>query len=167
MRCGRRSRCCLPGWTPFHRARRAIGCATNLEVPEGASLDLCASARSVTDTLAPFAHARGVSLSLSVPDTPVMACASPEGVEMALVNLVENAALHGGTGAVDITVSAAPFIEVRDHGPSLPPGAQGRLFEPFWRGPGAVPCGAQLGLTIAERLQRAQGGAVEMRTAAG
>lgn len=138
-----------------------------LEVPEGASLDLRAPARTVTASLAPFAHARGVALSLSVPDVPVLASASAEGVEVALANLVENAVLHGGVGAVEVTVGAGPTIEVRDHGPGLPPGAQGRLLEPFWRGPGAAPGGAGLGLAIVDRLQRAQGGAVEMRTAPG
>lgn len=135
-----------------------------LDVPDGTALDLRRSAETVTSALAPFAYSKGIELSLAPSDDPVMVRADAEGVEVALSNLVENAILHGRAGPVEIFVGPGPVLRVRDHGPGLPPGAQDHLFEPFWRGPGAVPGGAGLGLAIVDRLQRAQGGEVEVRT---
>ena len=134
-----------------------------LIAPSDAALDLRDPAAAVTAALAPFAYGKGVNLSLSVPDAPVMARANREGVELALSNLIENAVLHGGPGAVAITVGPGETVSVRDQGPGLPKGAQAMVFEPFWRGPGAVAGGTGLGLAIVERLQRAQGGAIAVR----
>lgn len=127
--------------------------------------DLRKPVETVATALAPFAYERGVDLALDLSAVPVMAVADAEGVEVALTNLVENAVLHGRPGPVEITVGPAPVVIVRDHGPGLPEGAEGRLFNPFWRGPEAVPGGAGLGLAIVERVQRAQGGSVEARNA--
>jgi two-component system OmpR family sensor kinase len=125
-----------------------------------AALDLRDPAAAVTAALAPFAYAKGVELSLSKPDAPVTARANREGVELALTNLMENAVLHGGRGVVEIMVGPGPTLSVRDHGPGLPDGVGTKVFEPFWRAPGAVAGGTGLGLAIVDRLQRAQGGAV-------
>lgn len=135
-----------------------------LEVPEGTAVDLRQIAETVTAALAPFAYSKGVELSLVLSDAPAMAHADTEGVEVALSNLVENAILHGGTGPVEIFAGPGPLLRVRDHGPGLQPDMQDHLFEPFWRGPDAVPGGAGLGLAIVDRLQRAQSGGVEVRT---
>lgn len=134
-----------------------------LDVPDGTAVDLRHIAETVAAALAPFAYSRKIELSLALSDDPVMVRADAEGVEVALSNLVENAILHGRIGPVEISVGPGPVLRVRDHGPGLPPGAQGHLFEPFWRGPDAVPGGAGLGLAIVDRLQRAQGGEVEIR----
>lgn len=134
---------------------------------EIAPVDLRPAVEAVTAALAPFAYARGVELALDAGPGPVVALADTEAVELALTNLVENAVLHGGQGPVEITVGPDAVVAVRDHGPGLPASAQQRLFEPFWRGPGAVPGGAGLGLAIVERVQRAQGGTVDVRTAPG
>lgn len=144
----------------------ASGRADGLAVADSARADLAAIAQTVTAALAPFAYGRGIELSLALPPAPVIAFADPDGVEVALSNLVENAILHAGTGPVEINVGPGAVVAVRDFGPGLPPGARPRLFEPFWRGEGAAPGGAGLGLAIVERLQRAQGGSVEARAAA-
>ena len=133
-----------------------------LEVPDDNAHDLCGSAKVVTTALAPFAYGKGVELALSLPDAPIMVRANAEAVELALANLIENAVLHGGHGLVEISVEPGPRLVVRDRGPGLPPGAQSRVFQPFWRGPDAVPGGSGLGLAIVDRVQRAQGGSVEV-----
>ena len=68
---------------------------------------------------------------------------------------------------MDITVGPGAVLSVRDRGPGLPEDAARSLFDPFWRGPGAAPGGAGLGLAIVARVQRAQGGTVEARNAQG
>lgn len=132
-----------------------------------AALDLRDPAGAVVAALAPFAYGKGVELSLTMPELPVSARAGREGVELALSNLIENAVLHGGPGAVEITIGPGPNISVRDHGPGLPDGARLKVFEPFWRAPGAVPGGTGLGLAIVDRLQRAQGGTLSVRSPQG
>jgi two-component system OmpR family sensor kinase len=135
-----------------------------LTAPADAALDLREPAEAVTAALAPFAYGKGAELSLSMPDVPVLVRANREGVELALSNLIENAVLHGGPGVIDITVGPGPTVSVRDHGPGLPDDEQAKVFEPFWRAPGAVVGGTGLGLAIVDRLQRAQGGAVTFRS---
>jgi len=140
--------------------------ADRMELRADARLDLRGVAQDVVATLAPFAHAKGVELALEQPEAPVLARADTEAVETALSNLIENAILHGGPGLVEITVSAGtaeggPQIAVRDFGAGFAPGNAEAMFTPFWRGPGAVPGGAGLGLAIVERVQRGQGGSVD------
>jgi two-component system OmpR family sensor kinase len=130
-----------------------------------ADLDLRLPAEAVTSALAPFAYEHGVTLSLDIPDEAALANADREAVELALSNLVENAILHGGAGAVEITVRPDHAITVRDQGPGLGPDDVATIFAPFWRGAGAPPGGAGLGLAIVARVQKAQGGTVEARNA--
>ena len=141
--------------------------AERLDVDGEAVVDLGSVARAVVARLAPFAYARGAELALDAPEGPVMALADTEGVEVALSNLVENAVLHGGAGPVRITVGPGPSIRVRDQGPGLPPGAGEAAFTPFWRGKGAPPGGAGLGLSIVERIQCGRGGAIEAQAPEG
>ncbi|WP_227288098.1 HAMP domain-containing sensor histidine kinase [Boseongicola sp. H5] len=135
-----------------------------VDVPQDAAIDLSEVAETVVAGLAPFAHAKGVDLALSLPESRALANADAESVEVALSNLVENAILHGGPGPVEITVGPAPVIVVRDHGPGVSRASTTELFKPFWRGPDAAPGGAGLGLAIVDRLQRAQGGKIEVQT---
>jgi two-component system OmpR family sensor kinase len=147
--------------------RQVLAASRADAAPETAPLDLRGPVEAVVAALAPFAWEKGCDLSLGLAPDPVMARADAEGVEVAVTNLVENAILHGGAGPVEIAVGPGPEVSVRDHGPGLPEGAEERLFDPFWRGPGAVPGGAGLGLAIVARLQRAQGGSVAARNAPG
>ena len=61
-------------------------------------------------------------------------------------------------------------LTVRDHGPGLERGAEGQVFERFWRqekaghGDGA---GSGLGLAIVAAIAKAHGGRVEAANAAG
>lgn len=134
---------------------------------DGARLDLRTPVEATTSALAPFAYERGVELSLHLPDTPAIACADHEAVDLALTNLIENAILHGGAGSVEIKVGPGPVAKVTDSGPGLPEDAGDKLFDPFWRAQGATPGGTGLGLAIVDRVQRAQGGTVEARNAPG
>lgn len=84
----------------------------------------------------------------------------------ALVNLVENALKYSPPGEsvllqVARTSSTIEFA-VHDRGPGVPPEERQRIFEPFYRAPGALPDvgGAGLGLAIARRLAVEQGGDV-------
>jgi two-component system sensor histidine kinase KdpD len=95
-------------------------------------------------------------------------------VEQVLVNLLENAARYTPPGSpVEIAVrEAGPSVEIRiaDHGPGLPPGAEERVFEKFFRGSGARPDGRRgvgLGLAIGRGIVEAHGGRIAARNRPG
>jgi two-component system sensor histidine kinase KdpD len=83
----------------------------------------------------------------------------------ALVNLLENALKYSPPGSpVDVSVAregSRLALRVRDRGPGVPAHEQERIFEPFFRGgTHHADGGVGLGLPIARRLARAQGGDV-------
>jgi two-component system sensor histidine kinase KdpD len=81
-----------------------------------------------------------------------------------LANIVDNAVKYSPPGSpIDIVASRSDGeleIQVSDRGFGVPPSEAGRIFEPFYRAPGAPPDvgGSGLGLAIARGLAAAQGG---------
>jgi len=88
---------------------------------------------------------------------------SPRLLRRMLRNLLENARRHGG-GPVDVEVrrvaAGVAEVDVLDRGPGVPPDLAERIFEPFFRLPGAPDGGAGLGLSIARQVARRHGGDV-------
>ncbi|WP_233589999.1 ATP-binding protein [Acidovorax sp. FJL06] len=88
-----------------------------------------------------------------------------------LDNLVGNAVRYGGSAEVTLRDAAdALTIEVRDHGPGLPPEELERVMEPFYRVEASrnrQSGGAGLGLTIASDIVRRHGGQLVLRNAEG
>ncbi|MFC4062590.1 sensor histidine kinase [Planomonospora corallina] len=88
--------------------------------------------------------------------------ADPARLEQILINLLTNAVRHGEP-PITVTVRPAPgamvAIDVRDHGPGVPPGRRQALFSRF-SGTDAAPGSVGLGLWIARELARAHGGDV-------
>ncbi|HWH00844.1 MAG TPA: HAMP domain-containing sensor histidine kinase [Pilimelia sp.] len=120
-----------------------------LDLAEVALADLV---RDVLDQL----NAPDVQVALA-PDVTVTA--DRERLEQILVNLVSNARRHGAP-PVELRAEAVGDtvrIQVRDHGPGLPPALRDRAFSRFAAGhsdAGSV----GLGLWIARELARAHGG---------
>ena len=88
---------------------------------------------------------------------------NPRLLRRMLRNLLENALRHGG-GPVEVEVRRGPAggaeVDVLDRGPGVPPDLSDRVFEPFFRLPGAADGGAGLGLSIARQVARRHGGDV-------
>jgi signal transduction histidine kinase len=93
------------------------------------------------DSVWPLARQREQTLSPSVPDDPVCALVDPELLERAIVNLVVNAVKYGSwSGQVALTLSATSshaVFTIRDDGPGVPVEDLERIFERFYRSPGA------------------------------
>jgi signal transduction histidine kinase len=101
-----------------------------------------------------------VRLRVEVPDLTVWA--DPDKVLQVLLNLLENAAVHGPDDAtVELSAEVADdgvVLRVRDRGEPLPPGLSASLFEPHARGPSARARGAGLGLFIVRSIAERAGG---------
>ncbi len=135
---------------------------------EAAPTDVAAVARRVLGILGAQASERNVSLTLEGDELSRLPVVDEARVEQVLINLVGNALKFtpvGGHVVVRITLAhsaSALRIEVADNGPGLPPEAQARLFEKFYRlhRAGDVVTGTGLGLAIAKHLVEAHGGAI-------
>jgi two-component system sensor histidine kinase MprB len=90
-------------------------------------------------------------------------------LERALANLLDNASKWSPVaGTVEVTQTAAGEVTVRDHGPGIPADARDRIFDRFYRAPGArsMP-GSGLGLAIVRRVVDAHHGSVVAEDAPG
>lgn len=90
----------------------------------------------------------------------------------AVDNVVRNALLHGGDGAIEVAVSATRedvAVTVRDHGPGVPPRDLERIFEPFYRVATDAPRpeGYGVGLALAQRAAALHGGRIVAENADG
>lgn len=107
--------------------------------------------------------------SVQVDGAPLTVESDRRRVVAVVTNLVGNAVRHGAP-PVTVTVASGPqgsVVEVRDHGPGVPPGDEERVFGRFAkaqearsRGAGG---GAGLGLAIARDNARLLGGDVDYR----
>jgi two-component system sensor histidine kinase KdpD len=79
-----------------------------------------------------------------------------------VANVLHNAAVYTpATAAIEISAAMKAgklVLAVRDQGPGLPEGDALRVFEKFYRAPGAPAGGTGLGLAIARGFVRAEGG---------
>jgi two-component system sensor histidine kinase BaeS len=118
--------------------------------------------------LAPAFELRDLTLELDAQPAPALGDA--DAVRQIVANLLSNALKYAPSGRA-VTLSTAGHekrscVVVHDNGQALAAPEGGRVFERFYRGPGAAEksSGAGLGLTIAKDLALAQGGDLELTT---
>jgi signal transduction histidine kinase len=139
------------------------------ERPRWQTTDL---AETVTDATAAFelaADERGVKLQVTAHTRPSVTI-DRDGFERALANVLDNALRHtprGGTVDVACGEDAGhAFVRVIDDGPGIAPDLLPHLFELTGRAASNSRIyGAGLGLTIAARLLRNQGGTIDAANA--
>jgi len=126
--------------------------------------DLLAAAR---ESIGPY----GEHVSLSLDDDLPPLRADPTQLERAFANLLENAVVHGEGHPVLVRsrlVGPRLVVRVVDQGPGIPENLRERIFEPFYRAPGAGSGGGSgLGLAIARGFIEANGGEVEVESLPG
>ncbi len=110
---------------------------------------------------------------LDVPE-PAVTDANADQLRRVFANLLRNAVVHTPAEArIEASLATADgeaVVRVRDHGPGLPDGEPGAVFERFWRSSssrGREDGGAGLGLAIVAAIVRAHGGEVEADNAEG
>lgn len=125
--------------------------------------------RALADSLADDQLALGHRVSVAGQAAPLRAQAV--ALRRCLDNLVGNAIRYGGSAEITLHDAADSLtVEVRDHGPGLPPEELERVMEPFYRVEASrnrQSGGAGLGLTIASDIARRHGGQLVLRNAAG
>ena len=112
----------------------------------------------------------GRPISFEVPDDLPNLLLDPELLRLAFRQVIDNAAKYSPTGSpIEISVdreSNQILFLIRDHGPGIANSEQGRVFERFYRSDltrDTVP-GTGLGLTIAQDIVRAHGGAIRVQS---
>jgi two-component system sensor histidine kinase KdpD len=112
----------------------------------------------------------GRDVRVGLPPDLQLVAFDPVLLELALTNLLENAAKYGSD---PIELNVTPLrdelvVEVADRGPGVPPGEEARVFEKFHRAAreGAAE-GVGLGLTICRAVVAAHGGRIWAQNRAG
>ncbi len=114
-----------------------------------------------------LAQTKGVWITASYPDEPVIADLDPRRVERILRNLLVNAVEHAEDGPVELTVGASAHsvaVTVRDYGVGMSREATAHVFDRFWRADPArarTSGGTGLGLAISLEDAHLHGGWLE------
>ncbi len=128
--------------------------------PRERSLVLDELVRRAAGVVQPALQRHGVRLRLELPDIELWA--DEDKLLQVLINLLENAAVHGPDGGeVTVAVEAGVDqvrIEVRDEGEPLDPARVAELFEPHSQGDSAKAKGTGLGLYIVRSIAQRWGG---------
>lgn len=133
---------------------------------EGRPVDLAALADAVVEEF----HDLGADAEMEESPRQV-AEVQPNLIRRAIRNLVDNAIKYGGSARASVRREGdAVLIEVRDHGPGLPPDELARAAEPFHRAESSrsrETGGAGLGLAIARAVAESHGGELRLANAEG
>ena len=141
-------------------------------------VDLAELARASGDEYRASAKTSGLSLSIDVPVEPVVVPTDRARIRQIVSNLLSNAIKYTECGSIVLRVRRWPLhpvsptegwaaIDVTDSGPGIPAEKWDTIFEEFTRLGGGDAPGAGLGLAISQRLARALGGQITLRSEIG
>lgn len=129
------------------------------------TLDAGRLAGEIAEGQRPRLEHKGFRLDFRAPDEPVLVCADEEALRQAVLNLLSNAENYSdATREIEVEAAAAAgeaFIRVYDRGVGVPRQQAKKIFQEFYRIDDSLTArtkGTGLGLTIARRLVRDQGG---------
>jgi signal transduction histidine kinase len=154
-----------------HRAERLIADLLEASAIENGALTL---ARAPVDAGAILKQAAaeyellvketGAKINALIPEDPIVVQADRDRVLQVLGNLIGNSLKHAKGAPIDLVLERredAALIQVRDHGPGIPPSELPHVFDRYWSGR-TKKGGAGLGLAIAKGIVSAHGGRIEV-----
>lgn len=134
--------------------------------------DLSQRVHEVVESLRPQIETSGLTLTLDMPEEPLVTCFDGPRIERVFFNLLANAIKFtpfGGT--IGVTLESSPseiLAEVRDTGSGIAAKDLEKLFKPFSQlGGSAEKGGTGLGLNIVKLLVEAHGGQVGVASTVG
>ncbi len=135
-------------------------------------VDLASIVAHAVETSRPVIDGRQHTLTVTLPEAPVLLDADPMRLAQVVGNLLGNAAKYTEPGG-QITISATldgphVVLSVRDNGVGIPPEMLERIFDLFTQVERSVTHaegGLGIGLTLVKRLVEMHGGTVEARSA--
>ncbi len=155
------------------RLRRFLDNLVDMVRIDGGALALHPEPIDLIDAIGSAVHDlkdlfRGRHIDLKVPANLPFVTADPTLLHRILINLLANAAQHGGeAGTITIEGRRTPdavLLSISDQGPGLPPGSEQRIFETFAQGRGSDRHGGSgLGLAIVKGFADAMGIAASAR----
>ncbi|MFL5953437.1 MAG: ATP-binding protein [Gaiellaceae bacterium] len=117
-----------------------------------------------------FSHSSTHTLDVDVPDEPAIVNGDRDRIAQVIGNLLSNAIKYSPDGrrvrmAVRVVEGRAQ-VEISDEGMGIPEADRQRVFEKFYRVPGAASAvgGTGLGLAVARELVLSHGGAIDMES---
>jgi len=136
--------------------------------------DLCGLLQSTLEAVKGLAQSKNISLTLEVPQNPLMVKADPHLLEQVLANLLSNAIKFSKEDRPILLEAKGEedhvTVRVVDQGPGISAEDQGRLFEKFYQGNTAAKragVGSGLGIYIAKKIVEAHGGQIYVESEIG
>lgn len=146
-------------------ALRVVALSDLRGIPERTEVDLAALARSGVDAVLASAADDALEVTVAVAGDDAIVRGWKDGLELAVRNVIDNAARHGtgADGRTEVAVvvrggTTAVEVVVSDTGRGLPEAERERLLRRFERGRDASGDGSGLGLAIADQQLRLHGG---------
>ena len=161
----------LPLRDGIERARKLTEQLLNLARIQAKTLevmpvDISALSRVLIAEYLPIAEVKGIDLGLEEA-VQLTLSGTLENFQLILKNALENALQYtpsGGQVTIRLldSVNDKSGFEIIDNGPGIPVSEQQRVFDRFYRLPGAPGGGSGLGLAIAMEAAACQGGSVSL-----
>jgi two-component system sensor histidine kinase SenX3 len=132
-------------------------------------VDVADIVKDAVFTITPVAVAKGVRISLSLPEGAAMANCDAALLREAILNLITNAIRHSGEKEVFVSLEAIgkkARVIVEDHGCGIAKEHRARIFERFYRvdsSRASETGGAGLGLSIVKRIATLHGGEISFK----
>lgn len=130
------------------------------------SVDAEALMNEIIGELDLLAEQKGVSISFSPPERPILLNADKEQIKIAVSNLVDNAIRYSPKGTIKISIEGArgkATIRIEDTGIGIADEDQSRIFTKFFRAKNALlvqPDGSGIGLNASKTIIEKHGGTI-------